>query len=72
MGGRQAQLSCVILIQEQAKIYLKILHVCTILEQVLKNLLQPAFLLLKLKKTGFFVFFGGGGVLSTSFSFSFY
>lgn len=70
MGGRQAQLSCVILVQEQAKIYLKILHVCTILEQVLKNLLQPAFLLLKLKKTGFF--FWGGGVLSTSFSFSFY
>lgn len=70
MGGRQAQLSCVILVQEQAKIYLKILHVCTILERVLKNLLQPAFLLLKLKKTVFFL--GGGGVLSTSFSFSFY
>lgn len=61
MGSRQAQLSCHSRSRTSNNL-LEILHVCTILEQVLKILLQPAFLLLKLKRTMFFgVFFGGGG-----------
>lgn len=71
MGSRQAQLSCHSRSRTSNNL-LEILHVCTILEQVLKILLQPAFLLLKLKRTMFFVGFFLGGEGRGSFALHFF